>query len=265
MGSCRQSGLALWVCVSALAGPLFAPQISRAQGIVAVTNDDGEKVYVNDTDGGAVQRRSGVENCRHEWCTGGSPKAVVSLATTPHPSAAPSGAAFPAAGSPALAARTNFDDLIDETASRHHVDPQLVEAVVRVESEGNTHALSSRGAQGLMQLIPATAQRLGVQDPYDPRQNLEGGVSYLRYLLDRFGGDVSLALAGYNAGENSVARSGGVPPFKETQAYVRKVNRLYGADAGPVQSFGLAPASKPAPPLIYRYVDDKGVVHYTNE
>ncbi|HMD99916.1 MAG TPA: lytic transglycosylase domain-containing protein [Terriglobia bacterium] len=256
MGSCRQSSLALWVCLTALAWLLSPPQVVAAEGIAVVTNERGEKVYVNDAASAGAERQSALKGCRRESCTGGTSKAVNSQATTPDSNAA---------ASPAPAAPTTFDDLIDKTAARHHVDPQLVEAVVRVESDGNPHAFSSKGAQGLMQLIPATAQRLGVQDPYDRRQNVEGGVSYLRYLLDRFGGDVSLALAGYNAGENSVVRSGGVPPFKETRAYVRRVNELYGAGAGTAESSEQAPASTPAAPAIYRYVDGQGVVHYTNE
>jgi len=230
--------------------------VAGADGIAAVTNENGEKIYVNKTAGGAGARQSGLASCRHEPCTSETPKAVASPAPLSHSNIA---------ASPAPAAPTTFNDLIHKTAARHHVDPQLVEAVVRVESDGDPRALSSKGAQGLMQLIPATAQRLGVQDPYDPRQNVEGGVSYLRYLLDRFGGDVSLALAGYNAGENSVVRSGGVPPFKETQAYVRRVNELYGASAGLAESSGPAPVSTPPSPPIYRYVDNQGVVHYTNE
>ncbi|MGO9273285.1 MAG: transglycosylase SLT domain-containing protein [Terriglobia bacterium] len=256
MGSCRQSGLALWVCVTALAWLWSPPPVAGADGIAVVTNENGEKVYVNNPPGGSAARQSGVESCRVEACVRGTPKAATSPATTPHANAV---------ASPPPAARTTFEDLIDKTAARHHVDPQLVEAIIRVESEGNPHALSSKGAQGLMQLIPATAQRLGVQDPYDPRQNVEGGVSYLRYLLDRFGGDVSLALAGYNAGEDSVVRSRGVPPFKETQAYVRKVNELYGAGTGSAESSGPSRAATPAASPIYRYVDDQGVVHYTNE
>jgi len=254
MGSCRRSGLALWVSVAALAWLSLPPRVAGADGIAIVTNERGEKVYVNKTAGGAVERQSGLEACRRKSCTGAIPKTVNAQAT-PHSNAA---------ASPAFTARTTFDDLIHKTAARHHVDPQLVEAVVRVESDGNPLALSSKGAQGLMQLIPATAQRLGIKDPYDPRQNVEGGVSYLRYLLDRFGGDVPLALAGYNAGENSVLRSGGVPPFKETRAYVRRVNELYGAGTGLAESSEAAGATPAASP-IYRYVDDQGVVHYTTE
>lgn len=103
------------------------------------------------------------------------------------------------------------------------VSPALVLAVIAVESAGRTRATSHAGAQGLMQLIPATAERFGVQDSMDPAQNIRGGVAYLDWLLTEFDGDVVLALAGYNAGEGAVRRNGGVPPYAETRDYVPKV------------------------------------------
>lgn len=149
-----------------------------------------------------------------------------------------------------------INHLVEQTASRHQVDPQLVDAIIQVESDYNSKAVSRRGAMGLMQLIPATASRFGVRQPFDAEQNLEGGVSYLRYLLDLFGGDLTLAVAAYNAGENSVLRRGGVPAYPETLDYVKKVTSLY----KPARENGTA--SGPAP--IYRYVDARGVVHFTN-
>jgi soluble lytic murein transglycosylase-like protein len=116
---------------------------------------------------------------------------------------------------------------IESTASRYGVDHQLVRAVVQVESGGNPRAVSPKGAQGLMQLMPARAAILGVTDVFDPRANLDGGVRHLRDLLVRFDGNVRLALAAYNAGEEAVRLHGGVPPFPETQEYVRKVLSLY--------------------------------------
>jgi soluble lytic murein transglycosylase-like protein len=103
------------------------------------------------------------------------------------------------------------------------VSPALALAVISVESAGRAEAVSSAGAQGLMQLIPATAERFGVTDPFDTKQNITGGVKYLHWLMERFGNDVVLALAGYNAGEGAVDRNGGVPPFAETRDYVPKV------------------------------------------
>jgi soluble lytic murein transglycosylase-like protein len=115
---------------------------------------------------------------------------------------------------------------------------------------------------GLMQLIPATARRFGVDNPFDPQQNIEGGVNYLKYLLNMFGGDLTLSLAAYNAGENSVMRTGTIPPITETRDYVRKVTRLYkGTPSSP------APKKEPTAldklPIL-RYVDAQGVVHFTN-
>jgi len=118
---------------------------------------------------------------------------------------------------------TMYDDLIHAAAAHHGVRPEFVRAVIQTESQFDARAVSSVGAQGLMQLMPATARRFGVADAFDPRQNVFGGVRYLRWLLDKFAGDLTLASAGYNAGENAVVRHGGIPPYKETQHYVRKV------------------------------------------
>jgi hypothetical protein len=112
-----------------------------------------------------------------------------------------------------------------DAGRRHAVDPALVLAVIDVESAFQTQAVSPKGAMGLMQLMPATAAALGVADPFDASANVEGGVRHLRALLDQYGGDQRLALAAYNAGATAVARYGGVPPFQETQDYVRRVLR----------------------------------------
>ncbi|MBL8510937.1 MAG: lytic transglycosylase domain-containing protein [Betaproteobacteria bacterium] len=118
--------------------------------------------------------------------------------------------------------------IIAEAARQHGVDLKLVHAVIRAESGYNTQAISAKGAVGLMQLIPATAQRYGVQNMADPAQNISGGVRYLRDLLKIFNGDIELALAGYNAGENAVLRAGNrIPPYPETMAYVPKVLNFY--------------------------------------
>ena len=118
--------------------------------------------------------------------------------------------------------------IINDAARINGVDPRLIHAVIRAESGYNANAVSSKGAIGLMQLIPATAQRYGVQDIYDPHQNVSGGVRYLRDLLNMFNGNLELAIAGYNAGENAVLRAGNrIPPYPETRAYVPKVMSFY--------------------------------------
>jgi soluble lytic murein transglycosylase-like protein len=139
----------------------------------------------------------------------------------------PNGWGRGASAAAALRAPADIRKLVAKMAPRFRLDPKLVLAVIAVESAFQVDAVSSARAQGLMQLIPATAARFGVRDAFDPAENLRGGMAYLRWLLDHFKGDVTLALAGYNAGENAVARYGGVPPYKETQHYVRKVRRLY--------------------------------------
>ncbi len=122
--------------------------------------------------------------------------------------------------------RSEIDDLIEAQARAQSLDPALVHAVVTVESSYDPAARSRKGAMGLMQLMPATARSLDVDDPYDAEQNLRGGTTYLRRLLDRFGGDLELALAAYNAGPEAVDRYQGLPPYLETHGYVDRVLRL---------------------------------------
>jgi soluble lytic murein transglycosylase-like protein len=123
-----------------------------------------------------------------------------------------------------------YDALIAEASAEYGVDPQLVRAVIRAESQFDPMAESGAGAKGLMQLMPILSKELGVQDPFNPRENIFGGVKYLSKLLDRHDGNITLALASYNAGPRNVARYKGVPPFKETRGYVKKISKMM-ADA----------------------------------
>lgn len=127
--------------------------------------------------------------------------------------------------------RNRYASLIESTARRYNLHPELLHAVIRAESAYNPSAVSSAGAIGLMQLMPATATRYNVSDIYDPVQNVRGGAQYLRFLLDMFEHDLRLALAGYNAGENAVVKYGNrIPPYPETQKYVRKVMQFLWAE-----------------------------------
>jgi soluble lytic murein transglycosylase-like protein len=127
-----------------------------------------------------------------------------------------------------LAKATQYDAIIEHAAVSSALEPNLLRAVIVVESGFNSRAVSKRGAVGLMQLMPATASRYGVSNRYDARQNVHAGARYLKFLIDRFGNDIRLALAAYNAGEDAVERSGGqIPPFTETMAYVPRVLKIY--------------------------------------
>jgi soluble lytic murein transglycosylase-like protein len=209
----------------------FLPVAAKADQIVAMVDENGHKIYVN----------TGETSTRVGWMT----------------------RSF-RSGASAVSGRAsaNIDQLMEQTASRFQVDPELVRAIVRVESDYDPKAVSSKGAMGLMQLIPATAQRFGVVNPFDPKQNLEGGVNYLKYLLDLFGGDLSLSLAAYNAGEHTVQRTGGIPAIPETQDYVRKVTSIYQTGDAPIPAKA-TPKEPPKAPIT-RFVDEHGVVHYSN-
>ena len=129
---------------------------------------------------------------------------------------------LPPAPDPAPSAMRN---MVDQIAERHEVDRDLVHSVIRIESNYNPYAISEKGALGLMQLYPSTARRFGVANAFNPAQNVDGGVRYLKYLLKHYKGDRHLALAAYNAGEGSVERFGGVPPYRETRNYVYQVGK----------------------------------------
>lgn len=176
-----------------------------------------------------------------------------------------------------------YDSHILDAAASHGVSEQLVKAVIAQESEFDSMAVSSKGARGLMQLMPDTARRFGVADSFDARQNIFGGVQYLRFLLNMFGGDVALALAGYNAGENAVVRYRGIPPYRETRNYVQRIQDSLSGGAGGASANGalflaaprggvspLGPPPAPATPIkltparpriYYRWRDGRGTLH----
>jgi soluble lytic murein transglycosylase-like protein len=158
---------------------------------------------------------------------------------------------------PQAARGSRWGQEIQEISGRYGVDSALVHAVIGAESAFNPWAVSRKGAQGLMQLMPRTASALGVRDSFNPRDNIEGGVRHLRYLLDRYPGNVSLALAAYNAGEGAVDYYGGIPPYPETQQYVQKI--LHRGGSG-------MPSVVPSSPVqaIYRSEDSDGTVIFSN-
>ena len=160
----------------------------------------------------------------------------------------------------------NVSELVASIASRHDVEPLLVDSVIRVESNYNTYAISPKGALGLMQLIPTTARRFGVSDTFAPEQNIEGGVRYLKYLMQLYKGDERLALAAYNAGEGAVAKYKGIPPYKETQNYVYQVGKRLGQSREAEKKAKTAPPVETKPethvPVIEKIVDAEGREYY---
>jgi len=151
------------------------------------------------------------------------------------------------------------DAAIEQAAARHDVDPNLVRAVVKVESNFNPNAVSRKGAMGLMQLMPQTARQLNVQNPFDPEQNIDAGVRHLKQLMESYGGDIRLGLAAYNAGAGAVARSAGIPHFAETRNYVKRITELYsGGSTSSVGYFGMSQS----PVHVER--DARGVLYISN-
>jgi soluble lytic murein transglycosylase-like protein len=154
---------------------------------------------------------------------------------------------------------SSFDPIIKKYANHYGLDPSLIKSIIATESGFNPKAVSPKGARGLMQLMPATAERLGVSNSFDPEQNIRGGVKHFRVLMDNFNNDLTLSLAAYNAGENLVQRLGRVPEIKETRNYIQSITkRLEKKDPEP-------PADEESKhPPAYRFVDESGVLHLTN-
>jgi soluble lytic murein transglycosylase-like protein len=252
--------------------PLVQAEASSAATITS-TDDNGRKVYVNESLPVTTSRRSEAPAQR---------SSLAYWSTTEHrwksvPSANIRAARSAAAevnhylGEPGGNTPTNFiggkafspqdiDAAIDQAASRHNVDPNLVRAVIKVESNFNPNAVSRKGAMGLMQLMPQTARQLNVANPFDPQQNVDAGVRHLKQLMENYGGDVKLTLAAYNAGQGAVARSAGVPHFAETRNYVRRITQLYYGGSDPGTRFLQNPMHDP----IHVERDSRGVLHISN-
>ena len=235
---------------------LSPPRVWAAEGegspqMITTTQEHGRKVYVNEpvperarqaaqAQAGKAQRSSLVY-----WSSKDSRWKPVPRANTASMQAARSAAAevtqyfgqesVQSANARIVAANSHghqaspeeIDSSIVMAAARHNVDPNLVRAVVKVESNFNSNAVSRKGAMGLMQLMPSTARSLNLKNPFDAEQNVDAGVRHLKQLLESYGGDVKLTLAAYNAGSGAVRRSAGVPHFAETQNYVRRITSLY--------------------------------------
>jgi soluble lytic murein transglycosylase-like protein len=225
------------------------PTVVHAQNsIQSFVNSDGKVVFANAPE----------------------PNAAIKTAA-PDPKAPEESA--PAKPAPEAATPGSIPSLIQSISSAHGVDPALVAAVVKVESDYDPWARSPKGALGLMQLIPPTGWRFGVRDFFDPQQNIEGGVRYLKFLLEMFEGNVDLSLAAYNAGENAVKRAGHrVPAIPETRDYVRRIRAIYKKSTSPVlaaQEDEFVPEAVSAgtsanTSVIFRTVDERGVVHFSN-
>jgi soluble lytic murein transglycosylase-like protein len=183
---------------------VLSPWAGRAEsGAIRSISEGGRRIYVNG--GGQATRREARITARR--------------ANVPGP---------PRVTKQAKPAAANLKGYADSIAKAYRIRPELVQAVIAVESGWDPLARSKKGALGLMQLMPETCIRFGVQDPFEPRENIRAGVQYLRLLLDRFDGDIRLALAAYNAGEKAIGANGRLPAYPETQSYVERVNEVYG-------------------------------------
>lgn len=148
--------------------------------------------------------------------------------------------------------KDNYDYIIESKSSKYNIEPAIIKAVITAESNWNPRAVSHKGAMGLMQLMPATAKDMEISNPFDPEDNIEGGTKYLRWLLNRFDGNLDLALAAYNAGPARVEQSGGIPAITETRKYVQNINKIYKGNSPKKEA------------RIYKITHSDGTVLYTN-
>jgi len=263
---------------------LSTPSVWAAEGdgpsqVITTTEEHGRKVYVNDDVPPARARQAPAPQPKRAtlvyWSSKENRWKPVPSASAASMQAARSAAAevsqyFGRESSQSANARIvaansrgrqsspeEIDAAIVMAAARHNVDPNLVRAVVKVESNFNSNAVSRKGAMGLMQLMPATARQLNVRNPFDPEQNVDAGVRHLKQLLENYGGDVNLTLAAYNAGSGAVARSAGIPRYAETQNYVRRITNLY------YGGFDFAPSGASRDPVRVQR-DARGVLYISN-
>jgi soluble lytic murein transglycosylase-like protein len=247
----------------------FTPCVQAATNapITPTTDDGGHKVYVNDVVAPAPRQTfRSQQNRLVFWST-----TERRWKSVPHANvqAAKSAAAEvdqylgKSSSEQNSSSRSGFtqrevDSAIDKAAARHNVDPNLVRALVKVESNFNPNAVSRKGAMGLMQLMPQTARQLKVSNPFNPEENVDAGVRHLKQLLESYGGDVRLSLAAYNAGSGAVARSSGIPKYAETRNYVKRITQLYGGGLGN-SYFG---GASHEPVTVQR--DARGVLYISN-
>lgn len=167
------------------------------------------------------------------------------------------------AAAPVVALPKDYSQYIHKAASKYDLEPDLIKAVIKTESNGNHRAVSRKGAIGLMQLMPSTASDMNVSNPYNPEENIEGGTRYLKYLLERFNGNVTLALAAYNSGPKTVEKYGNVPPIDETRQYVKRILNLYnGKKSYAFSDMSATPREKHTP--IYKVLLEDGTILFTN-
>jgi len=213
---------------------------------------------------GSAQIIRTVDASGHEMFVNADPPIATKLPASLKPRTTiylPSESSFMGPSRPALTIdRDGAEKLVREAAERHNVDPALVRAVIETESNWNPGAYSRKGAAGLMQLIPTTAQRYGANDVFNPQQNIDAGVRHLKWLLERYNGNLDLALAAYNAGEGAVDRAHGIPAFRETRNYVQKVQDAYFRPGS-----GRLEGAFTNPRAIHREVDTDGRVIFRND